>query len=104
MLSDDEDEPDMIMRSRSRGELISADTAVDLARRVHSDYYGVEDLNANEPLTVSEKGNFWIVRGSKKMIPFEAGRVPAGPFVMKISKFDARILSYVEEMKPIRPR
>ena len=95
------DEPDLTMLGRrgAREVLVSAQTALELARRVHSDYYGANELVANEPLTVSELGNNWIVRGAKRAGRFESGHVPDGPLVMKISKTDAQILSYRFEIE-----
>jgi len=96
MNSTNEDDPDYTMMSRRwSGEiLITSDTAIEIARRVHLNHYGQADLSANEPLSVSEKGSHWLVIGAKKIKEIRPNETLDGPLVMKISKFDGQILSY----------
>jgi len=97
------DEPDYTMLSRRWNgvKLITAEIAIELARRVHASEYGADDLAANEPLSVTESGNAWLVSGSKagpqltRGQPIDVSRIDDFPFGMKISKFDGQILSYL---------
>ena len=97
MENNSDDRPDYTMLSRRwRGDtLITSDIALEIARRVHVNVYGQEDLSANEPLSATETGNNWIVRGSKPIRPVRPDQPLDGPLVMKISKFDGQILTYM---------
>jgi hypothetical protein len=82
---------------------LSREIAVEIARLVHKSAEGPESLDANEPLTVLEDDDSWIVNGT------ESGKfdrtIPGlvGPFRMQISKFDAQILSYVMTLNSNKP-
>jgi len=95
------EEPDLTMISRrgSGEKLMTAETALEIARRVHARTYGAVDLSANEPLKIAQSGNNWIVRGSKRVPPLEAGQTLDGPLAMTISQFDGQILSYRFELR-----
>jgi hypothetical protein len=98
----DKDGPDYTMLSRrwSGETLVTIETALELARSVHRSVYGADDLSANEPLTAKEDEDNWVVQGSKKLQELKAGEPLDGPMVMKISKYDAQILSYMFGIKP----
>jgi hypothetical protein len=102
MKTKNQEGPDYTMLSRrwSGETLITTETALELARSVHRNLYGADDLSANEPLTATEDGDNWIVRGSKKMKELRANEPLDGPMIMKISKYDAQILSYMFGIKP----
>ncbi len=91
----------MLSRRWSGVELITAEIALEIARRVHAHTYGAADLAANEPLIITEEGHNWVVAGAKpgpRIVPdqpLDLSRVEDFPFGMKISKFDGRILSYL---------
>jgi hypothetical protein len=93
-------QPDFSMLSRRWNgvTLISGEIAVDIARLVHKSAEGLESLDANEPLAVLEDNDSWIVSGaeSEKFDKTVPGLV--GPLRIRISKFDAQILSYVMTM------
>ena len=97
MENDSDDQPDFTILSRRwRGDtLITSDIALEIARRVHVNLYGQADLSANEPLSATEKGNNWIVLGAKPIRPVRADQPLDGPLLMKISKFDGQILTYM---------
>ena len=91
----------MLSRRWNGVELITQETALYLARRVHADTYGATDLAANEPLEIVEDGRVWVVTGAKPGPritvdqPLDVSRIEDFPFAMKISKFDGQILSYL---------
>lgn len=99
-IDESDNEPDISMISLRGGgtRLITAETALEMARRIHTSTYGADDLAANEPLTITSRGDNWLVRGSKRAPPFPANPVPDGPFTIKISQFDGRILSYLFDL------
>lgn len=99
--SDDEAHYTMLSRRWNGVELITSETALELARRVHAHEYGAVDLAANEPLQIREIGHNWLIMGSKPGPeiapdrPLDISRTEDFPFAMKISKFDGQILSYL---------
>jgi len=95
------DEPDLTMISRrgSGVKLITAETALEIARRVHSGAYAATEFAANEPLSITQSGRNWLVRGPKRVPPVEANQTLDGPLAMKISQFDGQIRSYLFELR-----
>ena len=83
----------MHIRAAMGQELISRETAIALCRIVLTDVRGEEARHAQEPLTVEDGSNVWIVRGGIKMKPAAVPGDPA-PIQMSISKFDGRIVAY----------
>ena len=82
--------------AHSGGDGTRADFARDgvaLCRIVLTDVRGEEARHAQEPLTVEDGSNVWIVRGAIKMKPDAIPGDPA-PIQMSISKFDGRIVAY----------
>jgi len=61
---------------------------------------GVESLSANEPLSIVEVGDDWIITGS--LSGNYNGSLPGliGPLSMRISQYDAQILSYTMALHP----
>ena len=88
----------MWMRRASGVKLISASTAIELARRVVNDEFGAIEVARNEPMTAVEDGDTWVVVGSESA-EFNAEHPPAsgwtGPLHMRVSQFDGQILGYV---------
>jgi NTF2 fold immunity protein len=97
--------PDYSMLSRrwSGQKLISADLAVAIARQIHKEQYGQTTLDEDEPLSVSDDGDCWIVNGGKKRNFEPKNLVLDGPLRMRISKFDGQILSYLFAIALPRP-
>jgi NTF2 fold immunity protein len=97
--------PDYSMLSRRRNgqELVSAETAVAIARFVHKEQYGQEVLEKDEPLLVRDDGSCWIIMGSKRGEYDPKKQLLDGPLEMRISKFDGQILSYVFSVSLPRP-
>ena len=98
--SKDRQDYTMLSRRWSGEILITEEIAVELARNVHRNLYGVDDLSANEPLTVTGDGDEWIVQGSEKLKTLHADENLEGPMIMRISKYDAQIMSYMFVIKP----
>jgi hypothetical protein len=69
-------------------EPISAATALALIKMVIADYYGAEELAAQEPLKVEDGDGVWKINGSRIRQPNGRGAVEAS-----VSKLDATILS-----------
>ncbi len=55
----------MIGFTALRVQLVSATTALALIKMVITDYYGENELAAQEPLKVEDGGNVWNVSGSR---------------------------------------
>lgn len=88
----------MWMRRASGVKLISAQTAIELARQVVHDELGPTEVERNEPLNAVEDGDAWVVVGNE-LVEFNTEHPPVsgwiGPLWMRISQFDGQILSYV---------
>jgi hypothetical protein len=85
----------MIVR-RARGDgLITAAIAVEIARMVLRNEHGQSELDRDEPFSVVADGDVWIVRGRDPppaaVAETPAGFPPAGPFQMRISRFNGQI-------------
>lgn len=78
-------------------DLVTSDTATELIRRVVRDRYGQDELDSNEPLTVKDDGDTWLVRGAPSSSA--AGARPAwmGPIHGRVAKFDGQILGFIYE-------
>ena len=82
----------MLSRRWNGVELITQETALYLARRVHADTYGATDLAANEPLEIVEDGRVWVVTGAKPGPritvdqPLDVSRIEDFPFAMQKSR------------------
>jgi hypothetical protein len=83
----------MYIRAAMGQQLISRETALAVCRLVLTDIRGEEACRAQEPLTVEDRSNVWIVRGAVKMRPDAVPGDPA-PIQMSISKFDGAIVAY----------
>jgi hypothetical protein len=100
MPATNQEQEDFSMWSRRANgvKLISDATAIEIARRVLNDELGPIEVERNEPLSVVQDGDCWVVTGSEST-EFNAKHPPAsgwaGPLQMRISQFDGRILSYV---------
>lgn len=94
----DQESASMWMRRATGVKLISASTAIEIARRVINDEFGEIEVARNEPLTAVEDGDTWVVVGSESA-EFNAEHPPtpswAGPLHMRVSQFDGQILGYV---------
>jgi hypothetical protein len=69
-------------------EPISAATALAIVKMVIADYYGAQELAAEEPLKVEDGGGIWNINGSRIQQPYDRG-----PIMASVSKLDAAILS-----------
>lgn len=78
----------MIVFTAAGVQLVSSATALALIRMVIADYYGPEELAAQEPLKVNDGGSVWKVTGSR--VPKQYDR---GPIEASVSKLDAAIVS-----------
>ncbi len=78
----------MIVFTAAEVQLISSTTALALIKMVITDYYGSEELTAQEPLKVEDGGCVWKVTGSR--VPKQYDR---GPIEASVSKLDAAIVS-----------
>jgi hypothetical protein len=78
----------MIVFTAAGERLISSATALALVKMVIADYYGQDELAAQEPLKVEDGGNVWKVTGSR----FRK-RYDRGPIEAFVSKLDAAIVS-----------
>lgn len=91
----------MWMRRASGVELISAQTALEIARRVVMDQFGQLQVDRNEPLRSVSDGDAWLITGTQSQ-KFNEENPPtpswAGPLRMRISRFDGQILSYVFDL------
>lgn len=88
--------PSMWMRRARGSRLVSAKTAAQLIRLIVTDEYGQDELDRNEPLSVREDGDVWIVDGAPGEQHAQVHGRPrgAGPLFARISKFDGQILDY----------
>ncbi len=68
-------------------QLVSAPTALSLIKMVIADYYGAEELAAQEPLKVYDGGSVWKVTGSRVRQRYGRGEIEAD-----VSKLDAALL------------
>lgn len=95
--------PDFSMSSRRMNgvKLVSRETALQIARLIHSSVEGAKSLAENEPLSVAESVDEWVVSGSRS--GSYNGTIPGliGPLMMRISQYDAQILSYAMALHPI---
>jgi hypothetical protein len=75
-------------------EFITSETAIEIVRRVIRDRYGQDEVNRNEPLTVQDDGDTWLVGGTTSS---SAGSKPAwmGPIKARLAKFDGQILGFI---------
>jgi hypothetical protein len=96
-------QPDFSIVSRRLNgvKLVTQEIALQLARLVHGFVEGAESLAANEPLLITEAGDDWVITGSRT--GSYDGTLPGlvGPLSMRISQYDAQILSYAMALHPI---
>ena len=78
-------------------DFITSETAVEIVRRVVCNRYGQDEVNRNEPLTVKDDGDTWLVRGTAA--PSAAGSATPwkGPIKARLAKFDGQILGFIYE-------
>jgi hypothetical protein len=87
----------MWLRDANGIDLVSAKTAEAIVRLIVADEFGQAEVERNEPLSVRDDGESWLVSGSQ---PGPAGALDpkapswAGPVQVRIAKFDGRILDY----------
>jgi hypothetical protein len=95
--------PSMWLRYANRIRLISAKTAQEIVRMIVRDEYGQAELDRNEPLSIYDEGETWLVSGSfpKAADPSDPQWASwAGPIAVRISKFDAQIRDYSHTILP----
>jgi len=85
---------EMIFRQARGDALITDAIAVEIARLILKSQHGQSALDRNEPLSATADGDAWIVLGrDQPQGPAESPRgfSLAGPFRMRISRFDGQI-------------
>ena len=81
--------------------LISAKTAEEIVRMIVRDEFGETALVQNEPLSVRDDRETWLVCGSPlKRDPSPPQPTWAGPVQVRISKLDGQIVDYVYTILP----
>lgn len=99
--SNTEQDGSMWMRRAGGVELISAQTAMEIAKRVILDQFGQLEVDRNEPLKAVADGDAWLVTGTQSQ-QFTENNPPnptwAGALRMRISRFDGQILSYLFDL------
>lgn len=78
-------------------DLITSDTAIEIIRRVVRDRYGQHEVERNEPLTVKEEDDTWLVRGTVSPSAAESREAWLGPIRGRVAKFDGQILGFIFE-------
>jgi hypothetical protein len=78
-------------------DLITSDTAIEIIRRVVCDRFGQDEVNRNEPLTVKDDGDTWLVRGTVSPSATGSRKAWMGPIRGRVAKFDGQILGFIFE-------
>ena len=81
-------------------DLVTSDTAIELIRRVVRDRYGQDEVDRNEPLTVEDDGDTWLVRGTASASVAGSRKAWMGPIRGRVAKFDGQILGFIYEGDP----
>jgi len=82
----------MLLHKISRGGVVcDAQLACGIGALLLECHYGVEELARQQPLTATEKGDYWRVEGSWNRDNKLEGR---GPFFLSIAKSDGRITDF----------
>ena len=87
----------MWIHTAMRESLISANTAMEIARLVTLDRFGQKEVDRNMPMTVRADEDTWIISGaSANGVNENNPPDPSwpGPLRMVISSLDGQILSY----------
>jgi hypothetical protein len=89
-------DPTMVVHAALNKPLISPETALEIARRVFSDFLGAKAGELREPLLVEDGVDVWKIRGDRAWEGFIPGS-PVGRLAvqMKIAKIDGAIVSFV---------
>jgi NTF2 fold immunity protein len=86
-------------------KLVTRDTALAFACALLKDKFGAEELALQEPITISEDGDTWVVSGSRQPNWDDgrpSGAMRRGKAEVVISQFDGRILKFTVDA-PIAP-
>jgi hypothetical protein len=78
-------------------DLITSDTAIEIIRRVVRDRSGQDEVDRNEPLTVEDDGDTWLVRGTASASAAGSRKAWMGPIRGRVAKFDGQILGFIYE-------
>lgn len=78
-------------------DLVTSETAIELVRRVVRDRSGQDEVDRNEPLTVEDDGDTWLVRGTVSPSAAESRKAWMGPIRGRVAKFDGQILGFIYE-------
>lgn len=91
--------PSIKLFAASGRDLISREIALALSRMLISKSYGKDQLQVQEPLTVSDSGEKWIVVGSKAYDePLTDGTLNEGPIEIEILKSDCRVIKFCRKV------
>jgi hypothetical protein len=82
----------MLLHKVNRGGVIcDVDLACGIGALVIERHYGEDQLKRQEPLTATDKGDYWRVEGTWNRDNQHEG---FSPFFMSIAKFDGRIIDF----------
>jgi hypothetical protein len=87
----------MWLLAANKIDLITSDTAIEVIRRVLRDRYSQTEVDRNEPLTVKEEGDTWLVRGTVPSSTAGPQGAWMGPVRGRVAKFDGQILGFIFE-------
>ena len=80
--------------------LVSRETATEFARLLIKDRFGVDELLRQEPLTVADHEQTWLITGSGTSLYGDGlpeGTLRRGRAVVEISKADGQIFQFAVE-------
>ena len=76
-------------------EFITSETAIEIVRRVIRDRNGQDEVDRNEPLTVQDDCDTWLVCGTATSSATSSAPAWMGPIKARIAKFDGQILGFI---------
>lgn len=97
-MNEEFDHPSMNMLEFSGCQLASRAIAVALAEMVIKDFYGEEEFEAQQPLSVSETPDRWIIEGSRPYdleAPRSHHQLVDGKVTIEILKRNCRIVKLI---------
>ncbi len=80
--------------------LVARETALEVAKLLLRDNYGQAELDSQLPLTITDGGDCWMIRGCKRRnmrAATPANDVREADFVITITKSDCRVLKLAFE-------
>ena len=86
----------MILRGFNREPLITAAVALEIAKLVFIREFGSEEFERQQPLTVQDEGDSWVIQGSREYdedAPREHSQLVDGRALIEIAKDNGAILA-----------